>query len=116
MVVIFMAGGDYSDDEYFSETGLFIRDLEEKQKILKDRLFIVSENLVALKEKTTKDNIEIKKNIAIIQEQMKKLVSFLEMASSEMSRFAKKDDLDVLYKQAKMFQPLEQLRSGDGRV
>jgi len=103
-----MATEEYAGEDYFSEINLIIRDLEEKQKILKDRLLIVSENLVALKEKTTKDNLEIKKNISLMQEQMKKLVSFLEMASSEMTKFAKKEDLDILYKQAKMFKPFEQ--------
>ena len=49
----------------------------------------------------------IKKNIAIIQEQLKKMLSFLETASSEMTKFAKKDDMDILYKQARMFQGLE---------
>ena len=103
-----MATEEYSGEDYFSEINLIIRDLEEIQKILKDRLLIVSENLVALKDKTTKDSLEIKKSISMMQEQMKKLVSFLEMASSEMTKFAKKEDLDILYKQAKMFRPLEQ--------
>ncbi len=103
-----MATEEYSGEDYFSEINLIIRDLEEKQKILKDRLLIVSENLVALKEKTTKDSLEIKKSVSMMQEQMKKLVSFLEMASSEMTKFAKKEDLDILYKQARMFRPLEQ--------
>ena len=103
-----MAAEEYGGEGYLYETNLLIRDLEEKQKILKDRLLTVSENLVALKEKTTKDSLEIKKSISMMQEHMKKLVSFLEMASSEMTKFAKKDDLDILYKQAKMFRPLGQ--------
>ncbi len=97
-------------DSYFAEMSLRLRDLEEKQQILKDRLLLVGENLVDLREKTTKDNLEIKKNIAVMQEQLKKMLSFLETASSEMTKFARKDDLDILYKQAKMFQPLESIK------
>ena len=63
--------------------------------------------MVELREKTTKDNLEIKKNIAMMQEQLKKMLSFLETASSEMTKFAKKEDLDILYKQARMFQGFE---------
>ena len=37
---------------------------------------------------------------------MERLISFLETASSEFSKFAKKEDLEILSKQAKMFQPL----------
>jgi hypothetical protein len=97
-------------DSYFTEISLKLRDLEEKQQILKDRLMLIGENLVDLREKTTKENLEIKKNIVLIQEQLKKMLSFLETASSEMTKFARKDDLDILYKQAKMFQPLESLK------
>jgi hypothetical protein len=97
-------------DQYFAEVNLKLRDLEEKQRILKDRLLLIGENLVDLREKTIKDNLEIKKNMAIMQEQLKKMLSFLETASSEMTKFAKKDDLDILYKQARMFQPLDSMR------
>ena len=103
-----MADGEVGyEDQYFGEVNLKLRDLEEKQRILKDRLLLIGENLVELREKTTKDNLEIKKNIAIMQEQLKKMLSFLETASSEMTKFAKKDDMDILYKQARMFQGLE---------
>ena len=103
-----MADGEVGyGDEYFAEVNLKLRDLEEKQRILKDRLLLIGENLVELREKTTKDNLEIKKNIAMMQEQLKKMLSFLETASSEMTKFAKKEDLDILYKQARMFQGFE---------
>ena len=103
-----MADGEVGyEDQYFGEVNLKLRDLEEKQRILKDRLLLIGENLVELREKTTKDNLEIKKNIAIMQEQLKKMLSFLETASSEMTKFAKKEDLDILYKQARMFQGFE---------
>jgi len=36
--------------------------------------------------------------------------SFLETASAEFSQFARKEDLEILSKQAKMFQPLEFVR------
>lgn len=106
-IKIYMVGREYSDENYFSDVNPLLRDLEEKQKILKERLSMVSENLINLKEKTTRDNLEIKKSILKIQEQMKKLLSFLEMASSEMTKFAKKEEVEILYKQIKMFKAVE---------
>ena len=44
---------------------------------------------------------------------MGKLTSFLETASGEFSKFARKEELELLTKQAKMFQPLEFVRKGD---
>ena len=83
-----------------------IRSLEEKQRIIKDRLLLIGQNLIETKEKNNKDILEIKKNIEIINQNMERLTSFLETASSEFSKFAKKEDLEILSKQAKMFQPL----------
>ncbi len=83
-----------------------IRDLEERQRILKDRLLLVGQNLIELKEKQIQETLEIKKDIMIIKQSMERMISFLETASGEFSKFARKEDLEILSKQAKMFQPL----------
>ncbi len=87
-----------------------IRDLEEKNRMLRDRLLLVGQNLIETKEKTNEEMLEIKKEIEKIKRNMEKMVSFLETASAEFSKFAKKEDLEILSKQAKMFQPLEFVR------
>lgn len=98
---------DYSDP-YGGSTPR-MRDLEEKQRILKDRLLLIGQNLIDLKEKNTQSLLEIKKEIEIIKRNMERLISFLETASAEFSKFARKEDLELLAKQAKMFQPLDLL-------
>ena len=55
----------------------------------------------------------IEKNIEIINQTLERLKSFLETASSEFSKFARKEDLSILAKQAKMFQPLDFVRKKD---
>ncbi len=97
---------DYSQ-QYSNEINPKIKDLEEKQKILKDRLLLIGENLVEIKEEQSEKIIELKKEIEKIKQNMERLISFLETASKEFSKFAKKDDLEILKKQAKMFQPME---------
>ena len=42
-----------------------------------------------------------------MKQNMNRLMNFIETASSEFSKFAKKEDLEILSKQAKMFQPLK---------
>ena len=92
------------------ETNAKLRNLEEKQRILKDRLLLIGQNLLETKEKNNQDNLEIKKDIEIIKQDIKKLKLFLEMISGESSKFAKKEDLEILSKQAKMFQPLNLIK------
>jgi len=90
--------------QMFTEANIKIRDLEEKQRILKDRLLLIGNNLVDIKEKVNKDNLEIKKELEILKQTITRVKSFLESASKEFSKFAKKEDLEILSKQAKMFQ------------
>lgn len=100
---------DYQS-QYFGEINNKLRDLEEKQSMLKDRLLLIGQNLVETKEKNDQDTLEIKRDIETIKRNMERLISFLETASAEFSKFARKEDLEILSKQAKMFKPLESLR------
>ena len=89
------------------------RDLEEKNRMLRDRILLIGQNLIETKEKTSEDMLEVKKELELLKRNMERLISFLETASSEFSKFAKKEDLEILAKQAKMFQPLEFIRKKD---
>lgn len=100
-----MAKEEYQEDSYFSEVNTKIRDLEEKQRILKDRTMLIGENLIDLKESTQEDLIELKKEIETLKGIIQRLKDFLETASEEFSKFARKDDLEILAKQARMFKP-----------
>jgi hypothetical protein len=101
-----MAEEDY-ENQYFTETSTKVRDLEEKQRIIKDRILLIGQNLIETKEEVHVAFLGIKKEIEIMKRDIERLKSFFETASGEFSKFAKKDDLEVLSKQAKMFQPLE---------
>ncbi len=103
---------NYAEQAYV-DPNIKLRDLEEKQRILKDRLLLIGQNLIEMKEKNTQTNLDIKKDIEIIKQDMVRIKSFLETASNEFSKFAKKEDLEILAKQAKMFQPLEFVRKSD---
>jgi len=88
-------------------SGIGIRDVEERQRIMKDRILLIGKNLIEIREKNNKGILEIKKELEIIKKDVKRMTDFLKTASSEFSRFARKDELEILAKQAKMFQPLE---------
>ncbi len=95
------------DGQFFNDLNAKMRDIEEKQKILRDRLLLIGQNLVEIKDKTNEKLLELKKDVEVMKLTIGRLSSFLEMISGEFSKFAKKEDLEILIKQAKMFQPLE---------
>src|SRR3972149_3002022 len=108
MVEIQSSGGPF-----LSDISVRFRDLEERNKMLKDRLLLIGQNLIETKEKTSSDILEIKQELEVIKKNMERLVSFLETASTEFLKFARKEDFEILSKQAKMFQPLEFVRKKD---
>jgi hypothetical protein len=101
-----MVEEDY-ENQYFTETSTKVRDLEEKQRIIKDRILLIGQNLIEMKEDVHANFLEIKKDLEIMKREIERLKSFFETASGEFSKFAKKEELEILSKQAKMFQPLE---------
>lgn len=101
-------GQEYS--EYTDNSILKIRDLEEKQRILKDRIILLGKNIITIKEKHQEEITEIKKNMEIMKNTIERLRDFLETLSSEIPNFAKKQEIEILKKQAIMFQPMERLK------
>lgn len=106
-----MDGEQYdSSGQIFAEVSTKLRDLEEKQRILKDRMLLIGQNLIDVREKVHKEILDIKKDIESLKQNSERLTSFMESISEEFSKFARKEDLEILSKQAKMFQPLEFIR------
>jgi hypothetical protein len=101
------------ENQYFTEISTKIRDLEDKQRIIKDRVLLIGQNLIEMKEEVHSVFLSIKKEIEILKRDTERLKSFFESASSEFSKFAKKEEVEILSKQAKMFQPLEFVTKAD---
>ena len=99
--------------QFSEESNMKIRDIEDKQRILKDRMLLIGQNLVEMKEKNDEKMLDMKKDINNLQTEVKRVSIFLEDISVELSKFARKEDMDILTKQAKMFQPLDFVRRED---
>ena len=102
-----------SPETNYAQTNLGFRDLEERQRILKDRLILIGQNLIEIKEQTEKEVLELKKQTEELKQNLDRVKSFIETISSEFSNFARKEDIEILLKQAKMFQPLELVTKSD---
>ena len=56
---------DEGENQYFTETSTKVRDLEEKQRIIKDRILLIGQNLIEMKEDVHIAFLDIKKDIEI---------------------------------------------------
>jgi hypothetical protein len=96
-----------------SEFGTRINEIEEKQRLLKDRILLIGENLISTKEEELKKDLEIKKHLKQIDQEIYSMKSLLSRIIGEISNSARKSELGILERQMKMFLPLELARIKD---
>ena len=96
-----------------SEFGTRLNEIEEKQRLIKDRLLLIGENLISTKEDIEKQDLEFKTKIKQMDVEIKSLKQITKRIVNELGNFSRKPELEILQRQMKMFQPLEFARIQD---
>ncbi len=96
-----------------SEFGTRLNEIEEKQRLIKDRLLLIGENLISTKEELDEETLEFKTQIKQIDFDLKSLKKLVERITNEISTLARKSELEILDRQLKMFKPLKPVRIED---
>lgn len=96
-----------------TEIGTRLNEIEEKQRLLKDRVLLIGENLISTKEEIEKQTLEFKKQIKQIEFELKSTKQLNKRIVEELNSFARKTELEILERQFKIFQPLELVRLKD---
>ena len=96
-----------------SEFSTRLNEVEEKQRLLRDRALLIGENLISTKEDHETENHKLKKEISQINSEIKTLKTLMKRVINELENFARKTDLELLKNQSQMFQPLELARIKD---
>ena len=90
-----------------SEFNTKLRDVEERQKLIKERVLLIGENLVNSREETTKEISELKMKTESIEKEIERLKDAVSSLIEESQNFARKSEVEILQRQFKMFQPLK---------
>jgi len=90
-----------------------LRELEEKNRLLKDRTLLIGENLIEIKEEIDEEIIELKSKTKKLEQEVVRLKAIIEMLMDEMQNFARRSHLEIIEKQLEMFSPLELARIKD---
>ena len=99
-----------------SEFGTRLNELEEKQKLLKDRTLLIGENLISTKEEYEEIISDLKSKISRLTQDIKDIKQLNKRIVNELANFARKSELEILERQSKMFQPLELARIEDVKM
>ncbi|MAG24059.1 hypothetical protein CMI47_00635 [Candidatus Pacearchaeota archaeon] len=90
-------------DQYFSDLQTRLRDIEEKQSLVKDRTLLIGQTLVEQREKSFSEIQQMKKELIVLKEDNKRMKALLSRLSEQISATAKSSDLDILQRQFDLF-------------
>jgi len=96
-----------------SEFNTKLRDLEEKQRLLKDRVLLIGENLIQSRDDTEKTLAELKVQSEQSRQDILKIKETLQRIVEELENKARRAELDFMRRQFKMFEPLKLARIED---
>ena len=96
-----------------SEFGTRLNEVEEKQRLNKDRILLIGENLISTKEDIEKQSSEVKKEISQMSFELKTIKQLTKRIVNELQNFARKSEVEILERQSKIFEPLEFARYKD---
>jgi phage terminase Nu1 subunit (DNA packaging protein) len=96
-----------------SEFGTRLNEVEEKQRLIKDRILLVGENLISTKEKIEKQDLENRGKLNQIDFEIKTIKQLIKRIINEIQNFTRKSEVEILERQIKMFEPLEFARFKD---
>jgi hypothetical protein len=95
------------------EFGTRLNELEEKQRLIKDRMLLIGNNLIYSKEEIEKRDLEFKKKISDLELELKSIKQLNRRMIFELENLARKEEFLILERQFKIFQPLEFARISD---
>ena len=99
-----------------AEFGTRLNEVEEKQRLIRDRSLLIGENLISSKEDSETKLFELKKQINKLDYEIKSIKQLVHRIVNEIPNLARKSELTILENQSKMFQPLELVRMKDLEV
>jgi hypothetical protein len=80
-----------------------IRDVEERQRLLKDRILLLGQTHIEEREKTFTDLQELKKAVIQIKEENIRIKELLQRITEQINKTARKEELAILQRQFNLF-------------
>ena len=99
--------------DILSEVNVKLRDIEDKQNMLKDRVLLIGQNLISQKNETEQEVLETKATLLELEGEIKRIKTILQGIVENSDNFTRKNEFEILKRQFQMFQPLELARISD---
>ncbi len=89
----------YSAQQFLSDTNTRLRDIEEKQRIIRDRVLLIGKSLIEERESSFTEMQEMKKTIIQLKADNQRLKEFVQGITEQLEKTARKSELEILQRQ-----------------
>ncbi|MEK6856183.1 MAG: hypothetical protein AABX66_03440 [Nanoarchaeota archaeon] len=76
-----------------------IRDIEEKQRLVKDRMILIGKTVIDERNKNFKDIQELKKTVLLVKEENLRIKELLARVTEQLSNCSRKEELAIIQRQ-----------------
>ncbi|MEK6871464.1 MAG: hypothetical protein AABX16_01020 [Nanoarchaeota archaeon] len=113
--MIQVAANEFQDSisSLLSEFATRLNEVEEKQRLLRDRTMLVGENMIDMRQDQEKEEFEMKKKVNELDFEIKTIKQTMQKIINELSNVARKSEVEIIKRQLEIFQPLELARIKD---
>lgn len=80
-----------------------LRDMEEKQRLLKERILLIGQNFVDDRAKTFSEIQDMKKTLIQLKEEVRRTSELVKRIMEQISGMARKEELMILQRQFELF-------------
>ncbi len=96
-------GSDDSGERFFSDLNTRLRDLEEKQRLLRDKIVLVTKSLINERGKSFDEIQDLKKEVSILKVDNERVKEILSRVAEMVDKSARKEDVMILQRQFDIF-------------
>jgi len=90
-----------------------LRDIDERNRLIRERVLLLGKNLISSRQELEDELKEIKKENQEIKKDIAKIKRVSNNLLSEFNKFVKRDEIVIIERMLKDFQPLEFMRKKD---
>jgi len=90
-----------------------LRDIDERNRLIRERVLLLGKNLISSRNEIEEDLKELKKENHDLKKEVEELKSTSNNLLHEFGKFIKKDEMILMERMLKDFQPLEFMRKKD---
>ena len=90
-----------------------LRDLDERNRLIRERVLLLGKNLISSRQEIEDDLKEIKKDNQQIKKDLEKIKKVSNSLLTEFNKFVKREEMAIIERMLKDFQPLEFMRRKD---